>query len=251
MDLLHIFCYEVFFVLSGDCATLSLGLGSLLVLGRIVGCATGSQSCMIVWCLSVAARSRGDGTVKYVSKFSAFFVNCLKNQVFNYIIVVALFWFFKLRLGQLGHNFALFLYEMLVIAVDLTLYLLFIIIDFGDFSYGSLVLLGFAMMVVMLWLLRDILSQVEAHITSDIMHIFDDLWVVDGSRVAGRVTLRSVVCLGVIEGVLGSLLRMLTLFRWCSHYVSRFLSSTATLNYFLRVNDLRTSFAVSYRVKIR
>ena len=107
---------------------------------------------------------------------------------------------------------------MFVIAVDLTLYLLLIIIYFGDFAYRSLSFLGFTMMV--LWLLRHVLSQVETHIASDVVHIFDDLWVIDGSRVAGGVTLRSVIGLGVIEGVLSSLLRMLSLFRWCSHNIS-------------------------------
>ena len=98
MNLFHIFCYEVFLI-GGDLATLSLGL-DVLVLSRIVGCATTSQGCMIMWCLIVATGCSSDCTIECVSEFSAFFVNGLKNKVFNHIIIiVALFWFFKLRLG--------------------------------------------------------------------------------------------------------------------------------------------------------
>ena len=158
---------------------------------------------------------------------------------------MALFWFLKLRLGQLSYNFALFLNEMLVVAINLTLNLLFVVIYFGNFAYRTLSFLPITLML--LWLLRNVWIQ-DAHISGDIMDIIDYLRVVYGSRIARCVTLWSIISITV--SVLDELLLMLTLLWWGPHYASTLLCSSACRNYFLRVN-LCTSFAVSYRVKIR
>lgn len=99
-----------------------------------------------------------------------------------------LFWFFKLGLGQLSYDFALFLNEMLVVAVDLTLNLLFVVIYFSNSTDRALSFLPVTLML--LWLLRHVRSQVEAHISGHIiMNIFNNLRVDHGSRIARGVAL--------------------------------------------------------------
>ena len=102
---------------------------------------------------------------------------------------MALFWFFKLGLRQLSYDFALFLDEMLIVAVNLALNLLFVVVYFSNFTYRSLSLLPITMLIF-LWLLRKVRRTNDAHISSSlIMDIIDDLRVIDGSRIARGVAL--------------------------------------------------------------
>lgn len=165
-----------------------------------------------------------------------------------------LFWFFKLGLGQLSYDFALFLNEMLVVAVDLTLNLLFVVIYFSNSTDRALSFLPVTLML--LWLLRHVRSQVEAHISGHIMNIFNNLRVDHGSRIARGVALWSVIGVSIIVSVLDKLLLMLTLLWWRPIYASLLLHSSTSWNDFLMVLlclriNLCAGFAVSYGVKIR
>lgn len=134
---------------------------------------------------------------------------------------------------------------MLVVAVDLALDLLFVVVYFGNFAHRSLIFLD--LLFIFFRLLRDIRGQ-DANFTGHIMDILNDLRFVDGSRVAGSVTLWPIIIIGV--SILDELLLVLTLLRWSPHNAATLLCSSARLDYFLRVN-LCTRFAVSYWVKIR